>query len=72
MRYGRQTERKYFFVKYTRLNRKGQPGIVRVSKDGSWRTYVNDDYLYWHCYPSVDKQWVAADTQIAQSVRKLC
>ena len=53
-----------FFVKYTRKENLGQSGVVRVDKDGNNREYINGDHPYWHCYPSPDKKWVCADTQI--------
>ena len=53
-----------FFVKYTRRDNVGPSGVVRISKDGKNREYINNDYTYWHCYPSGDKKWVAADVQI--------
>ena len=53
-----------FFVKYTRKENAGQSGLVRISKDGKNREYINGDYTYWHCYPSGDKKWVAADVQM--------
>lgn len=53
-----------FFVKYTRKENLGQSGVVRVDKDGNNREYINGDHPYWHCYPSPDKLWVCADTQI--------
>ncbi len=37
-------------------------GVVRVNLDGE-REYANNAYRYWHCYPSADNNWVAADTQ---------
>lgn len=54
-----------FFVKYSSLRDQnvGQSGLVRISKDGKEREYLNDDYNYWHCYPSGDKNWVVGDTQ---------
>ena len=52
-----------FFIKYYYPNQNlGQQGIVRVDLEGN-REYINDDYRYWHCYPSADSSWVAADTQ---------
>lgn len=52
-----------FFVKYYIPSQNiGQQGVVRVNLDGE-REYINNDYRYWHCYPSADNNWVAADTQ---------
>lgn len=56
-----------FFVKYYFPNQNiGQQGVVRVKLDGE-REYINGDYRYWHCYPSADNNWVAADTQLGSS-----
>ena len=55
-----------YFVKYAYNQNKGQNGIVRVLfEDGKFtgeREYLNGDASYWHCYPSGDDNWVAADT----------
>lgn len=55
-----------YFVKYTYNQNKGQNGIVRILfEDGKFtgeREYINGDVPYWHCYPSGDNNWVAADT----------
>lgn len=56
-----------FFVKYYFPNQNiGQQGIVRVDLNGE-REYINGDYRYWHCYPSADNNWVAADTQLGSA-----
>lgn len=53
----------YFVKYYIPSVNIGQQGIVRVDTDGK-REYINGDYRYWHCYPSKDGNWVAADTQL--------
>ena len=55
-----------YFVKYSVDQNIGQRGIVRIKKDGSEREYINDDFAYWHCYPSSDNNWVAGDTNTGQ------
>ena len=39
----------------------GQTGIMRTDKYGATREYINGDYAYWHCFPSMDDNWVVAD-----------
>ena len=51
-----------YWVKYTYKNNAGQSGLMRTDKFGSNREYINGDYTYWHCYPSADHNFVAADT----------
>lgn len=59
-----------YFVKYTKKQNKGQNGVVRIRfKDGVFtreREYINGDAPYWHCYPSGDNNWVAADTNTGE------
>lgn len=49
------------FVKYPRPYNVGMNGIVRIDKYGEQREYINDDYEYWHCFPSDDNRFVVAD-----------
>ncbi len=54
-----------YWVKYPKRNysnNAGQSGLMRMNKFGSDREYINGDYDYWHCYPSSDHNFVAADT----------
>lgn len=51
-----------YFVKFTGGSTVGQTGIVRTDRFGNNREYINGDYPYWHCSPSGDDNWVAADT----------
>lgn len=44
------------FVKYASETNLGMNGIVRIDKYGEKREYINDDYRYWHCYPSADNR----------------
>lgn len=55
-----------YFVKYDVSQNIGQRGLMRVTKDGSEREYINGDFSYWHCYPSSDNNWVVGDTNKGQ------
>ena len=55
-----------YFVKYAQSQNMGQNGLMRVTKDGSEREYINGDFAYWHCYPSSDNNWVVGDTNTGQ------
>ena len=59
-----------YFVKYGKNQNKGQNGIVRIPfKDGKFtgeREYINGDAAYWHCFPSGDDNWVAADVSTGE------
>ena len=51
-----------YWVKYYRDTNAGQSGIMRMNKYGSDREYINGDYNHWHCYPSMDDNFVISDT----------
>lgn len=53
------------FVKYASETNLGMNGIVRIDKYGEKREYINDDYRYWHCYPSADNRFIVADTELS-------
>ncbi len=59
---------KIYFVKYDGDESVAPRGLMRTDKYGRNREYINDDYNYWHCYPSGDDKWIAADTNIGQII----
>jgi len=61
-----------YFIKYPMFGTNvGISGMARISKDGINREYVNDEYLYWHCYGSPDNKWMVADTQEKDATAKV-
>lgn len=56
------------FVKYPKPKNVGMNGIVRIDKYGEKREYINDDFEYWHCFPSDDNRFVVADCMMTDSV----
>jgi len=55
-----------YWVKYTYSSNLGQSGFMRTDKYGTTREYINNDFAWWHCYPSSDHNWVAGDTNQGQ------
>jgi hypothetical protein len=51
-----------YWVKYTYDQNLHQSGLMRMDKFGSNREYINGDYSFWHCYPSMDHNFVVGDT----------
>ena len=51
-----------YWVKYTYDQNLNQSGLMRMDKFGSNREYINGDYAFWHCYPSMDNNFVVGDT----------
>lgn len=51
-----------YWVKYTYATNAGQSGLMRMDKFGNNREYINGDYKYWHCNPSLDNNFVIGDT----------
>jgi len=56
-----------YWVKYIEDNLAGPTGIMRSDKYGMTREYINGDYNYWHCFPSMDDNFVVSDYQEANS-----
>jgi len=57
-----------YFVKYPNSTNIGPSGLSRVDRFGKNREYFNDDYVYWHCYPSGDDRWVVGDVSSGKIV----
>lgn len=61
-----------YFIKYPMFGTNvGISGMARITKDGINREYVNNEYLYWHCYGSPDNKWMVADTQEKDATAKV-
>ena len=59
---------KMYWVNYTSTEDESLRGLVRSDKYGYNVEYINADYPYWHCYPSGDDEWIAADTSAGQII----
>lgn len=69
--WGANGENMYWVKYYNSSKNVGQSGIMRTEKYGSNREYINgysaekDGYHHWHCFPSMDDNFVVSDTNVS-------